>query len=98
MTEETRKQVADARIAAEQEMGFAVSDEFAEEILELCKRKCVCAGKDEDYLPIMYRYEMPMKVAAYAINEVSQKMHEMVKEVEKYVRNLPSVAVPSAVS
>ena len=98
MTEEIRKQVADARIAAEQEICFAVSDEFAEEILELCKRKCVCAGKDEDYLPIMYRYELPMKVAAYAINEVSQKMHEMVKEVEEYVRNLPSVAVPSAVS
>lgn len=98
MTEEIRKQVADARIAAEQEIGFAVSDEFAEEILELCKRKCVCAGKDEDYLPIMYRYELPMKVAAYAINEVSQKMYEMVKEVGEYVRNLPSVAVPSAVS
>lgn len=98
MTEEIRKQVADARIAAEQEIGFAVSDELAEEILELCKRKCVCAGKDEDYLPIMYRYELPMKVAAYAINEVSQKMYEIVKEVGEYVRNLPSVAVPSAVS
>lgn len=97
MTEEIRKQVADARIAVEQEMGFAVPDEFAEEIFELCKRKCVCAGEDEDYLPIMYRYELPMKVAAYAISEVSQKMHKMIKEVDEYVRNLPSVAMPSAV-
>ena len=98
MTEEIRKQVADARIAAEQEMGFAVSDEFAEEILELCKRKCVCAGKDEDYLPIMYRFELPMKVHAYAPNKVSETMQKIKKEVEEYVRNLLSVAVPSAVS
>ena len=96
MTAEIRKKVEEARRAAEDEMGFTVTDEFAEEILELCKRKCVCAGKDEDYLPIMYRFELPMKVQAYALNKVSETMQKIKKEVEEYVRDLPPVTVSPA--
>lgn len=98
MTEMIAKQVAEARKAAEFEMGFAVSDEFAERILELCKQKCLCAGKDEDYLPIMYRFELPMKVTAEALNEYSRTMQEIKKGVEMYVQCLSPNALPPAMS
>ena len=96
MTAEIKKKVEEARRAAEDEIGFTVTDEFAEEILELCKRKCVCAGKNEDYLPIMYRFELPMKVKAYALNRVSEAMQKIRKEVDQYVRDVSSVPVSPA--
>lgn len=96
MNEKIAREVQEARRAAEAEMGFTVSDEFADHILELCKRKCLCAGKDEDYLPIMYRFELPMKVTAEALNEYSRTMQEIKKGAKMYVQCLSPNALPSA--
>lgn len=96
MNEKIAREVQEARRAAEGEMGFTVSDEFADRILELCKRKCLCAGKDEDYLPIMYRFELPMKVKAEALNEYSRVMQQIKKGAEMYVQCLSPNALPSA--
>lgn len=51
-----------SRREAEMELGFMISDDIAREVLEICKRKLIVSGKDKDYLPILYRYELPMKV------------------------------------
>ncbi len=96
MTEKIAREIDEARKAAEAEIGFAVSDEFAERILELCKRKCLCAKKNEDYLPIMFRFELPMKVTAEALNEYSKAMQELRKGDEMYVQCMSPNAVPSA--
>lgn len=98
MNEKIARQVQEARKAAESEIGFSVSDECADRILELCERKCLCAGKNEDYLPIMYRFELPMKVAAEALNEYSRTMQKSKKGAKRYVQCLSPNALPSAMS
>ena len=96
--ERLNEQIAEARSAAEAEIGFKVDDEFAESVLELCKRKCVCASKDEDYMPIMYRFELPMKVAGMAINRFSEMMQKCRKEEAEYVRHLRKNGLSLSVS
>lgn len=93
MTNEIMEAVKKARRDAEAEIGFEVSDELAEEVLEHCKRKCVCAKKDDDYLPIMYRFELPMYLSMMAINAVSKAMQEIRKEGVIDVRCLPANAM-----
>lgn len=98
MTNEIMEAVKMARRDAEAEIGFEVSDELAEEVLEHCKRKCVCAKKDDDYLPIMYRFELPMYLSMMAINAMSKAMQEIRKEEIVDVRCLPSNAMSPAMS
>lgn len=97
MTEEIMEQVKIARKEAEAEIGFSVPDDFANDVLELCKRKCVCAKKDEDYLPIMYRFELPTKVSAALLNEYSMLMQSIKKGDEMYVQCLSPNALSSTV-
>lgn len=68
---QTLRELVKAKKSAEMSMGFAVDNVTAREVLEHCIRKCKCANKDEDYLPIMYRYELPMQIEAKRINEIS---------------------------
>lgn len=75
------KELEDARKEAEKEMGFSVSDEVAEEILAICKRKLSVIGKGEDYLPILYRFELPMKVHGMFINSIYERTREYVLRV-----------------
>lgn len=57
-----------ARQEAEEEIGFEVPDKLAKEVLAYCIKKLHVIGKDVDYLPILYRYELPMKVAIMCVN------------------------------
>ena len=87
-----------ARREAEKELGFMVPDEFAIDVLDLCKRKCECAGKNDEYLPIMYRFELILKVNACALNEMSRRSKSNRKEEENYVRNMYPYAMSPSLS
>ena len=74
----TEKELENARREAEAEIGFAVNDEVAEEILSICKRKLKVIGKGDDYLPILYRCELPMKIHGMFINSIYERTREYV--------------------
>lgn len=82
----TRLLVMKARSEAEKELNAKVPDQLAREVLDYCKRKLVCIGKDEDYLPILYRCELPMQVQMRAITALS--MERIRKEVWANVRRM----------
>ena len=67
-----------ARKEAEKEIGFAVSDEVADQILDICKRKLKVIGKSKDYLPILYRYELPLKIQGMFINSIYERTRDHV--------------------
>lgn len=98
MTNKILEAIKNARIDAEAEIGFEVPDELADEVLEHCKRKCVCAKKDDDYLPIMYRFELPMYLSMMAINAASKAIQEIRKEEIIDVRCLSANALSPAMS
>ena len=79
----TLKELQEAKKEAEAELGFSIPDVLAEEILEICKRKLECSGKREDYLPVLFRYELPMKLQGDLLNVFSLTKNEM--EVDIYV-------------
>lgn len=84
----TRLFVMKARSEAEKELNAKVPDQLAREVLDYCKRKLVCIGKDEDYLPILYRCELPMQVQMRAITAISMERMAVRKEVGANVRRM----------
>ena len=65
--------ISEARREAERELGFCISDDAANEILDICKRKLAIIKKGEDYLPILYRSELPLKIQGMRINEIYER-------------------------
>lgn len=84
----TRLLIMKARSEAEKELNAKVPDQLAREVLDYCKRKLVCIGKGEDYLPILYRCELPMQVQMKAITALSMERMDVRKEVEANVRRM----------
>lgn len=68
---ETKMLVMKARREAEKEIGAIIPDDLANEILGYCERKLACIKKDEDYLPILYRCELPLQVRMRELAELS---------------------------
>ena len=64
----TLTELLDAKREVEIELGIEIPDDIAMNTLEICKRKLICSGKGEDYLPLLYRYELPMKVYGTVVN------------------------------
>lgn len=79
----TLQKIVQAKKEAEKEIGFTVDNRTAREVLRLCVRKCKCASKGEDYLPLMFRYELPMKIEAEMLNEIGKINRE--RRVESVV-------------
>ena len=79
MNTKTLKAICEAHLEVERELGIVVPDDTIREILSHCIRKLKVAGKDEAYLPILYRYELPMQLAMKLINRTS----EFVRSVRK---------------
>ena len=92
----TRLRIARARTEAETELGCKVPDWLADEVLAYCQRKLVCIKKDEDYLPLLYRCELPMQVQMKAITAASIGRMSQRKEAERSVRDLSSYPVRSS--
>lgn len=61
-------QIEAARAAAEETLGFSISDETADKILAYAKRKCSVSGKPESYLPLLYENELTDHFMRMAIN------------------------------
>lgn len=68
---ETKMLVMKARREAEKEIGAIIPDDIATEVLSYCERKLVCMKKGEDYLPILYRCELPLQVQMRELTELS---------------------------
>lgn len=61
-------ELAKAKMAAEDELGFEIPDEVAGKVLDYSVRKCVVNGKGSDYLPILYENELRDYYMRLAIN------------------------------
>lgn len=94
----TKLKIAKARRQAEAELGVKLPNDFARDVLKYCERKLICIKKDEDYLPLLYRCELPQHAQMRAITEYSIAMMKQRKEAEKSVRDLQTDAVPSPLS
>ena len=57
-----------ARAAAEKKLGFLISEEIAEEVLEHSKRKSALNNKPDSYLPLLYENELTDYYMRLAIN------------------------------
>ena len=68
MTLITKMRVSKARRDAEKEIGYEVSDSFAEKVLRQCERKLACIKKHESYLPVLYRRELPLVAQLISIS------------------------------
>jgi len=69
MNVKTLRKIVLAKKEVEQKLGIKVDNQTAKEVLALCIRKCQCACKGEEYLPLMYLFELPMQLEAKKINE-----------------------------
>lgn len=69
--ERIQAELAVARQEAEKQIGFQIEEETAKEILDVCIRKLKLIKQDINYLPLLYRYELPLKVQGMAINKLS---------------------------
>ena len=85
MKVETIAKVCEAQLEVQDEYGFIIDDDTAMEVFEYCVRKLKCIGKGEDYLPILYKCELPMHIAMKEINKLSKFMYEEMKGGEGYV-------------
>ena len=93
----TKLKIAKARRQAEAEIGVKLPNDFARDVLKYCERKLVCIKKDEDYLPLLYRCELPLQAQMRAITEYSIAIKNR-KEAKESVRDLQTDAVPSTLS
>ena len=80
MKAETLKEVCKAHIEVENEYGIRIDAKTTLEVFEYCIRKLKHIGKDEDYLPILYRCELPMQLAIKEIDKLSKFMYQEMKE------------------
>lgn len=87
---ETFHKVCEAHCEVESELGFGIDAMTTWSVLGYCIRKLKRIGKDEDYLPILYRCELPMQLAMREINRRSEAMLRERKGGERYVRNMPT--------
>lgn len=91
----TKLRILKARKGAESELGCKVPDWLADEVLAYCQRKLVCIKKDESYLPLLYRCELPLQVQMKAVTAESIDRMSQRKEAERNVRVLPQYSVRS---
>ena len=84
----TRLLIMKARSEAEKELNAKIPDQLAREVLDYCKRKLVCIGKNEDYLPLLYRCELPLQVQMREITALSIEWMAVRKEVGANVRRM----------
>ena len=77
MDKELKWKIEQARMMAEQEIGFCVPDAIADEVLAYCLRKLKTIKKELDYLPLLYRYELPIKIEILSINSRSKETRKM---------------------
>ena len=77
MNVDTIHGVYKAHLEVEEELGFGIDEETTREVLQYCIRKLKYIGKDEDYLPLLYRYELPMQLSMRAINKVSEERRKI---------------------
>lgn len=85
MKPETIKEICNAQYDVEQEYGITIDEVTARETLSYCIRKLKHIHKDEDYLPLLYRCELPMQIAIKEINKLSKFMYEEMKGGDGYV-------------
>lgn len=93
----TKFKLAKARKDAEKELGFKIPDCIAKNVLDYCLNKLPYIKKDESYLPLLYRCELPMQMQIMAINYLGEQ-NRKAKEMKENVRSMQNVTVPSAVS
>ena len=60
--------LAKAKEAAEEKLGFEIDDETAAAVLAYSARKCIANGKGTDYLPLLYENELRDHYTRMAIN------------------------------
>ena len=90
----TRLLIIKARAEAERVLNAKIPDQLAREVLDHCKRKIKCIGKDESYLPILYEQELPLQVQLRAMTELSN--FTVWKWRNENVRYLPQNTLRSA--
>ena len=73
MRKETERLVMKARMEVEDRINFKIPDSFAQDVLDHCKRKVECSGKSEEYLPVLYRDELPLRVFMSSINALNRE-------------------------
>ena len=81
----------------EHELGITFPDDMVDEVFESCKRKCRCAKKDIDYLPIMFRTELPIRLMVSVIN-ICGELNHRAKEATRNVRDMQMSTVLTGVS
>lgn len=94
MKPETIKEICKAHLEVEQEYGINIDEVTTREILSYCIRKLKHIRKDEDYLPILYKCELPMQLAIKEINKLSKFMYEEMKGGEGYVFGMSYESLP----
>ena len=97
MKVETIREVCKAHLEVQEEYGIIIDEKTTREIFEYCLRKLKHIGKDEDYLPILYKCELPMQLAMKEINKLSKFMYEEMKGGEYSVFNLFKNSLPLTV-
>lgn len=86
MKPETMKAICEAHLEVENEYGIVITEETTRAILSYCIHKLKRIGKEEDYLPLLYRCELPLQLAMQEINRISEnRLKERKKGVEEYV-------------
>ena len=74
-------------------LGITISSATQQEVLEYCKRKLVCIKKDDNYLPLLYRCELPIYLNRTAITDYSIGVMRHRKESMENVQNLPTATL-----
>lgn len=98
MKPETIKAVCQAHCDVVEEIGVEVSPETTIEIFGYCIRKLKYIGKDEDYLPILYRCELPLQLSMRAINRMSEAIRKERKGGEMNVQVMHELSLRQQMS
>ncbi len=81
----TKIKVRHERKCIERKYGIQISDDYAKEVLDYCINKLKYIGKDENYLPLLYRCELPIHIEIDVINNYGRERMEVNKNV-RYMR------------
>lgn len=68
----TKHQIHSARKEVEKSIGAKIPKSVADDVLDYCIRKLSYINKDESYLPILYRCELPIHLQIREINSNSK--------------------------